>query len=307
MDGKHKNYIFAATVKETGCIRVSLDHKKYKKNSLTHFRHLFMHKRASFQTKEAPLCIPVPASFTVEAAVTVPVFVCFLGAILFFFCILQLQMKVESALHYTARSMAAYSCLENDQEELMNPQTELVAAEILFRKQLQAQSAKTEYIVGKSLGISLLTSELKGDYVQLKAVYQIRLPISLLGVQYFPIHQTVISRKWTGASVEEVAGDWVYITPTGMVYHRRKSCPYLDLSIHAVSLSKVPDMRNKSGAKYEKCSRCAGEGSEIVYITDYGTVYHCDLNCSGLKRTVYKVKESEAGGRGPCSKCGGEK
>ena len=307
MDSEHAEYIFATKVGETGCIRVSLDQNKNNKNSLTHFRHLFLHKRASFKKKEAPLCIPLPASFTVEAAVTVPVFVCFLASILFFFGILQLQMKVESALHYTARSMAAYSCLEKQDGELINPQTEFVAAEILFRKQLQEQEVRTEYILGKSLGISLLTSNMAGEDIELKAVYQIRLPISLLGIHYFPMHQTAKARKWTGDSPKEETGEWVYITPTGTVYHESKSCPYLDLSIQAASVSELTDIRNKSGGKYQKCVRCRGEHSGTVYITDYGSAYHADINCSGLKRTVHKIKKSEAGERGPCSKCGGEK
>jgi hypothetical protein len=265
-----------------------------------------MYKRASFQTKEAPLCIPLPASFTVEAAVAVPVFVCFLASVFFFFSVLQLQMKVESALHYTARSMAVYSCLEKKQEELINPQTEFVAAEFLFRKQLLDQKAKMDVIAGKSLGITLLTSDMTSDYLELKAVYQIRLPITLLGVHYFPMHQTVKARKWTGDAKTEVAGDWVYITPTGTVYHKSKGCSYLDLSIHSAISSAVPAMRNKSGGKYQKCSRCSGAYSNTVYITDYGNVYHSELNCSGLKRTVQKIKKSDAGERGPCSKCGGE-
>ena len=310
MEGEHTEYIFTDKVEKTGCIRVSLNQIKNKnkeKNSLTHFRHLFMYKRAAFQRKEAPLCIPFRASFTVEAAITVPVFICFLASVFFFFSILQLQMKVESALHYTARSMAVYSCLEKKQEELINPQTEYVAAEVIFRKQLLDQKAKMENTAGKSLGISLLTSDLTGDYLELKAVYQIRLPITLLGIHYFPMHQTVKARKWTGDTKSEIAGDWVYITPTGTVYHMSKGCPYLDLSIHSASSSAVSAMRNKSGGKYQKCSRCNSQYSDKVYITDYGSVYHADLNCSGLKRTVNKIKKSDVGERGPCSKCGGER
>lgn len=284
---------------------MSLKNINHKKNSLTHFRHLFWNKKSEGSQQETPLCTFVHASFTVEAAVTIPIFVCFMVAILFFFCILQLQMKVESAMHYTAETLASYACLEEKHDELMNAQTELAAAEILFRTQLAEQDTRLEYISGNSLGISLLTSELSGDYVELKAVYRIQLPVSLFGSRYFPMHQTVKVRKWTGAAADEEESEWVYVTPSGTVYHRSKSCPYLDLSIHSVSRSEVKELRNKSGAKYQECSQCKGGGAGMVYITDYGTAYHSELYCSALKRTVYRIQISEAGGRKACSKCGG--
>ena len=41
-----------------------------------------------------------------------------------------------------------------------------------------------------------------------------------------------------------------------------------------------------------------------IYITSQGNRYHTQLNCSGLKRTIYTVPLSQTGGRGRCSKCG---
>ena len=103
---------------------------------------------------------------------------------------------------------------------------------------------------------------------------------------------------------EEGTGD-VYVTEYGKVYHRSTSCPYLDLSVHAVAKTGVGSLRNASGAKYYDCPLCKSSGS-YVYITDYGTNYHGSLACSGLKRTVYQMKELQAQekGYGACSKCG---
>ena len=41
-----------------------------------------------------------------------------------------------------------------------------------------------------------------------------------------------------------------------------------------------------------------------VYVTDYGTCYHSDLACSGLKRTIYLILLEETGGKRACGKCG---
>ncbi|MDD6406342.1 MAG: pilus assembly protein, partial [Clostridiales bacterium] len=42
----------------------------------------------------------------------------------------------------------------------------------------------------------------------------------------------------------------------------------------------------------------------ILYVTSQGDRYHCSLNCSGLKRTVYRVMKEEHPELRPCSKCG---
>ena len=97
----------------------------------------------------------------------------------------------------------------------------------------------------------------------------------------------------------------MYVTETGMVYHRDYHCTYLELSIRMVPASALDGLRNESQGKYYPCSSCVhGEVHGLAYVTDYGEKYHSSLNCSGLKRTVYAVPLSEAVGKGACSKCG---
>ena len=70
-------------------------------------------------------------------------------------------------------------------------------------------------------------------------------------------------KAWTGYE-KEAFGDkkeeTVYITETGVVYHKDYHCTYLELSIRMVQASKTASLRNNSGGK-------TGIGSLISYLT----------------------------------------
>ena len=96
----------------------------------------------------------------------------------------------------------------------------------------------------------------------------------------------------------------VYVTETGLVYHRDYHCTHLELSIHMVLQSEIESLRNEGGGKYHPCQHCMKGAGGGVYITDTGDRYHSSLSCSGLKRTIYAVPLSEVAGKGACSRCG---
>lgn len=268
--------------------RMCHKNKKHNRNSLT----------------GASLCASLPGFYVIEAAVSVPVFVSLMVGILFFFSVQQIEMEVQAALNYTGRMLAEASVLEDGEEE--RTAAEMAEAELIFRRHLKKQEVNFNDIVGKKAGISLLASKPDKEYVQLKAVYRIRFPITLLGRHSYTIRQQAKVRRWKGDAdrIKEQA-DWVYITDTGKAYHKSAACPYLDLSIRGVAASQIKQQRNRSGGVYSPCGRCENHAGEVVYITDYGTVYHTGLGCSGLKRSVQRVRRTEAGGYHACPKCGG--
>lgn len=133
------------------------------------------------------------------------------------------------------------------------------------------------------------------------------LPSSIANLNFVQRSKTHV---WTGREIKlgidgsESKKKTVYITPTGTVYHTSKTCPYLDLSIHMVLYSQISSLRNKGAAKYYRCPECAKKTTpSTVYITDYGTRWHTNLNCSGLKRTIIEKDISEIGDMHECTKC----
>lgn len=246
-------------------------------------------------------------SMTLEMVVILPLVVSFLVFFLFLFRVLLVQERMEEALVYTSRTLAV-NCFHESEDE-QKTQAELMArALITFRKGLETSDCPVSFVSGGTGGISLLSSELTGDQIILRASYEMRMPCVLLGSFRFSFVQCAQSRKWIGdISLEQGADtddEWVYLTPYGTVYHRDRLCRYLDLSIRAVNRKTLGLLRNADREIYRKCGTCGDPGGGMVYVTDYGTHFHSSLSCSGLKRTIYMVKLSQTGGRKPCSKCG---
>lgn len=127
------------------------------------------------------------------------------------------------------------------------------------------------------------------------------------------LHNVVTVHAWTGKTESDMNGDssgkseqMVWMTETGSVYHVKPDCTYMQLSIEQVSGSSVSKMTNEYGEHYEACRTCSRSGKPAgsVYITGSGTSYHNLETCSGLKRTIRLVPESEVKGVYVCSRCG---
>jgi len=256
--------------------------------------------RLRFPCKKTSLCIRKKASYTLEAAIIIPLVAAFFVFILFFFRVMQIQTQVQEALEYASRKSASEAGAVNSEMGLM------ASAEVYFLKGLHDYDLPERYVKGGKAGVSLFRSDVSGCYIDLQADYYIRLPVNFFTVKGVVISQSSKSRKLTGDRDEGQEDDYVYVTETGTVYHRDRMCHYLDLSIRTVNFAAIEGLRNKGGHKYYACGECvAGNNAgPTVYITDYGTAYHASLSCSGLKRTIYAVPLSEAVGKGACSRCG---
>lgn len=173
------------------------------------------------------------------------------------------------------------------------------------------------WVVGGKAGIQFWDSHiLKENQVIIKINYSLQFPLFSKILPKFPIVRQVVLRSFTGREKEGIqdpeAGTEtetkVYITTNGKVYHIKRDCTYIQLSIKTASAENITEERNANGGKYSPCSKCGAiqkkEGN--IYITEYGELYHALISCSSLKRTVQVVTitSAKSDGKRACSKCG---
>ena len=238
-------------------------------------------------------------SYSIEAAVALPVFMGFVVCILFFIRFLMIGWTIDTSLTEAVDTIA-----------VSDPDPSVFAAGALFYGKLLSGDVKLDgVVVGGPAGVVLAESSVDGKDITLTAAYRVNLPIKLFFRNGFFVYQKKSARIWNGYDPHEGGedGEYVYVTPRGVAYHRSRSCPYIDPSIRSVSLTEVSQKRNNSDHRYGLCPMCKKKVKDVVYITSWGECYHGDVTCSGLKRTVNMIKLAEAESRyHACPKCGGE-
>ena len=184
---------------------------------------------------------------------------------------------------------------------------------VLLLELLSVQTAVRSGLqeAGKKLAVqavevpAVIPSNLERDVVNSIGAERLERSIVEGGSSGINCNQSYLS-PFTGIGEED--DQIVYVTDTGVGYHKNPHCTHLDLSIHVAASSELNSLRNESGGKYHACEKCV-HGSSMggsVYITNQGDRYHNSLTCSGLKRTVYTARISEVPGKRACSKCGGK-
>lgn len=284
------------------------ENKKNLSHRKAHDKHTNPNQPLSYHGRKAPLCASSKASFTIEAALALPLFLYLILAILLLFQVMKLQMMLRDAAYDAARALAATSYITEEQSEEAST---LISGLETAGSYVTAQSKVTEedllsLVVGGRAGILCSSEDADADMVRVSASCLIRMPIPLPVHKYLQLSETVCVRKWIGyTGAGDGGGQMVYVTETGSVYHKDRDCSYLNPSVQAVTLSERLAARNESGGIYHACKLCGSNSSLVYYITDYGDSYHTSATCSGLKRTIYTVTEEEAN-KHACSKCGGD-
>lgn len=249
-------------------------------------------------------------SMTVEASFVVPIFFFTVLFFIYFFLILSVHTVVEESLFETGEFFSQYGIITEIKEPILHGE---------FQKNLSLNSIHTSCIKGGRFGI-LLSCDYAGaenEEVTLTANYHVKIPVLFFNIKALPVKQILKARLFIGQDMRNGAGStgensnedddsFVYITENGTVYHKSKNCSHLRLAIKSISYEAVEQARNIGGGKYKCCERCGKKQGEqgVVFITLDGTRYHTSLQCSGLKRTIQKVRLKEVKDWGCCKRCG---
>lgn len=242
-------------------------------------------------------------SVTVEAALVLPLFLWFILMLFYFFFLIDIQGDISMATAKTAKELGQYQYCKEDYLKCFSSQ--YISRSII--EELEEARLNKSCIKNGTKGIECKLRKESLNKVDIVIKYDLKIPVPIFSLLEYPVVQRTFVHGWTGFDDQELHNaqeKMVYITEEGSVYHQYRSCTYLDLSIRAVEINHIPNLRNRSGEKYQLCEKCGKKHkNNIVYITGWGNRYHASLSCSGLKRTVYTIPISQIGHRRRCSKC----
>lgn len=237
-------------------------------------------------------------SVTVETTIILPIFIFYVLA-LFHMARLRMAESIiyEGAID-TAEYMAEFSYLE---------ESDVLIARAKFKEYVDDKSLIDSYITDGIEGVTFENTVYLDEegYVCLCVNYQVKIDIPLISELTGERSYIVRQRAYLGESKdqegEQINQDdmYVYITDNREVYHISRSCSHLTLSISITEEAKADKMG------YAACEFCGDDVDGAVLITEWGKRYHSKKECSGLKRSVYRVKKSQVKDLGACERCGG--
>ena len=266
----------------------------------------------------------VRGSLTVEAAVTLPVFLIMMCCLLYPLLMLCDYMYIQQALENTSRKLARYAYAEQMLGQAAATDSRfmewvgesavyvlsLAGAKNAVLKEAGRERLDHSCIVNGASGLSFYSSRLpdEDNNIDLVVTYEAAFPTPSLPLVRVPMMQRSYRHAWVGderPGEESAAKEMVYITETGTVYHTFADCTHLNLSVRQAAYAGIERERNQYGARYHPCELCvkAGKIPDTVYITGEGTRFHISLACSGIKRGVTAIPLSQVGDRPLCSRC----
>ena len=285
----------------------------------------------------------LPASFTVEAALCLTVFLFAALMLLAPVKMMEERRKLQNVMEAAAKDMAQAAYAEKLLQE--NGSAFLNREQLMGGEESSEGSISESLMEGVNTGVTaarILTSldsgvfrmpyftkceVLQNDMIELELCYEMKLPFHVFGIEGIPMSSVVNRRAWTGAaggrgaerygtggagstdedgySRDEEGDRVVYVGKTSTVYHKKRSCHYIDNVLQRVDAETIGERRNASGGKYKACESCRPGKHGQVYIMESGTAYHGSESCKAIGSYVQEVKLKEVEHLGPCSYCSG--
>ena len=255
------------------------------KNKKTYISQTSQERASSFTSQ---------GSITLETALALPLFVFAILCCVYLFEVMMTQTVMKQALCAAGKELVKESSVT---AMLLPDRVEHEMIDYIGEERI----ARSHIAHGKE-GIDCGGSSTYGTttIMELVVKYDIEIPVPFFSIPIIRKEEKIRVKGFTGyegSSLWDIDEGYVYVAETGMVYHKDPKCTYLDLSIRSAEKEAVKDV-------FSPCEKCDNHSAgDTVYVTDTGEKYHTKIDCSSLKRTVYKVKISEVYGRGGCSRC----
>lgn len=254
-----------------------------------------------FKRASVLCCRNCKAILSIEASVVLPTFLIAITLLLLLSSVFYINEKISNAVNEEAKECALNS---------FNGDTFGVGAiQAEITERLGEGFLSSGIIKNGKYGLDFSDTDISNrEIIEIAVNYTIVFPFDIFGFFELDFDQRVILHSWIGyiqglSSPEDY--EYVYMTNTGSVYHRNKNCSHIKLQIENVIGSEIRNLRNSSGAKYKPCVFCHPSTSDLkLYVTSDGDRYHNTLSCSGLRRTIRRVKLLDIRGVPPCSRCG---
>ena len=234
----------------------------------------------------------------IEATLILPIFI---------FSMLTLYYMAQCKIAENMVYDAAVETSEYLAQLAYNDESVVSAPGLVYPKYVDDPKLLGKYIQGGVEGINFLgtTGIDEEGYFTIKVTYTTKVSVPLMPVLSKEKTISIKQRAYTGknhtSNSEDGSQDtYVYVTENREAYHQTRLCTYLELEIGVVNKNVAAKMG------YTACIFCGSKAGDKVLITKYGGKYHSSYQCSGLKRTIYRVKKSEVEGLEGCIRCTGQ-
>lgn len=243
-------------------------------------------------------------SATIEAMLILPLFLMAAFAFYIIGNFLQTEMFVYEAMQETAQYFAEYQYVWELAE---TANVNCLTAKLQFEKYVDDSELLDTCVSGGRDGICFTKADYNSSdgciYLSLK--YELAAEIPFFGTIRWKKAEQICQKAYVGMLDEKTKNEddaYVYVTETGDVYHSSRTCYHINLAITQID----KDLLKKSYENLLPCELCAsGKYTDgCIYITETGNKYHYSVACSGLKRTVMRVRRKDVENLSPCSNCG---
>lgn len=255
-------------------------------------------------------------SATVEASLVLPIFLLSMMVIVAMCGCIRTRHTIYEGLQETAQYLAEYeyfySMIDkrtdiNLTEGMSGNVVNGVTAYAKLGEYIDDTRLVEQYVSGGMTGLVITRAEYdaRDGFIYMELQYVLKANVGIFGELEWTVHEKIRQKAYVGYLDEggiKEAGQYVYITENASVYHTRRNCYHISLSIHQTSMAEL----NSGRSNLTPCGICTKYNTDAgrIYITDTGDHYHISLSCSGLKRTVYRVKLEDYPYLPACSNCG---